>query len=157
VPPLSSSYAIPKGVFGSSGGPKLSTSYQLQGTSGQTTGTGVRVSDSYRLRSGYWNELACPQAELAAAPDISAAGTAVTLTWGAVAGASSYRIYRGVEPYFPLGTPYDTTTGVTWMDPSGAGDLLVNHTYVIKAVNACSESSVLYRVAEYDFALTPGN
>ena len=73
-PPVSTSYAIPKSVFGSSGGLKTSVSYQLQGTSGQTTGTGALTSGSYRLRSGYWSELACPLAELAAAPDISVDG-----------------------------------------------------------------------------------
>lgn len=156
-PPVSTSYAIPKSVFGSGGGPKIATSYRLQGTSGQTTETGTLASNSYRLRSGYWNELACPLAELTAAPDISVSAAIVTLKWVAVAGASTYRIYRGTEPYFVPGTPYDSTANTAWTDPSGAGDPFVNHTYVVKAVNACGESGTLYRVGQFGFALTPGS
>ena len=101
--------------------------------------------------------MTCPLAELAAAPDISVDGAIVTLEWDAVAGVSSYRIYRGTEPYFVLGTPYDTTSNTTWTDSDGGGTPSVNHTYVVKAVNGCGESSTLYRVGEFNFALTAGN
>jgi hypothetical protein len=156
-PPASASYAIPKSVFGSGGGPKTATSYKLQGTNGQPSGVSALASSSYRLRSGYWSELACPLAELAAAPRISVSASSVTLAWDAVAGASAYRIYRGAEPYFPLGVPYGSTTSTVWTDSAGAGDPLINYTYVVRAVNACGESSALYRLGEFDFALTPGN
>ena len=38
----------------------------------------------------------------------------------------------------------------------GGGYPLMNHTYVVRATNACGESSMIYRVGEFDFALTPG-
>ncbi len=155
-PPISASYAIPKSVFGSGGGPKISTSYRLQGTSGQTTGTDALISASYRLHSGYWDGPACPLAELAAAPDIDIDGSTVTLAWDAVAGVSSYNIYRGAEPYFLLGAPHDTTSSTTWADSDGGGDPAVNYVYVVRAINACGESSTIYRVGEFDFTLTPG-
>ena len=108
--PSSTSYRIARSVLGMGGGTKTSASYRVQGTSGQLSGAGVLAGSSYRVRSGFWAGMTCPLAEFAAAPDISVNGAIVTLEWNAVAGASSYRIYRGAEPYFVLGTPYDTTS-----------------------------------------------
>ena len=155
--PSSASYRIARSVLGMGGGAKTSASYRVQGTSGQLSGAGVLAGSSYQVRSGFWAGVTCPLAELAAAPDISIDGAIVTLEWDAVAGVTSYRIYRGTEPYFVLGTPYDTTSNTTWTDSDEGDTPPVNHTYVVKAVNGCSESSTLYRVGEFKFALTPGN
>jgi hypothetical protein len=54
TPPASAHYLIPKSVFGSGGGKKISTHYVLNGTQGQTTDLSRRVSASYVLVPGYW-------------------------------------------------------------------------------------------------------
>jgi murein DD-endopeptidase MepM/ murein hydrolase activator NlpD len=154
--PSSANYRVVRSVLGMGGGAKTSTSYRVEGTSGQLSRGSVLAADSYRVSSGFWAGAACPLAELVASPDISVDQPIITLMWNAVAGASAYRIYRGTEPYFAPGTPYDNTTDTTWMDLGGAGDPLVNHTYVVKAINTCGESSTMHRVGEFDFALTPG-
>ena len=154
--PSSTSYRIARSVLGMGGGTKTSASYRVQGTSGQPSGAGVLAGSSYRVRSGFWAGMTCPLAEFAAAPDISVNGAIVTLEWDAVVGASSYRIYRGAEPYFVPGTPYDATSNTAWTDSDGGGAPSVNHTYVVKTVNSCGESSTLYRVGEFRFALTAG-
>jgi hypothetical protein len=54
TPPSSASYRIAKSVLGSGGGEKISTSYVMNGTQGQSTDLSRRASDSYVLVPGYW-------------------------------------------------------------------------------------------------------
>lgn len=55
IPPVSSSYRIPKSVFGSGGGEKASTHYVINSTQGQSTDLSRRTSASYVLTPGYWS------------------------------------------------------------------------------------------------------
>ena len=114
-PPIPVSYAIPKSVFGSGGGPKISTSYRLQGTSGQATGTGTLGARATSSAPGIGTKPACPLTELTAAPDISVDGSIVTLTWDAVAGASTYTIYRSAESYFASVRPTKRRSSTVWI------------------------------------------
>lgn len=83
-PPGSANYLIPKAVFGSGGGPKSSTSFRLQGTSGQTTGVGYLTSTNFRLHSGYWGPLSTaeqpPVADFSGSPTEGPAPLTVTFT-----------------------------------------------------------------------------
>lgn len=57
VPPASANYRIPKSVFATSGGAKISTHYAMNGTQGQTTSLERRQSANYVLRPGYWDQI----------------------------------------------------------------------------------------------------
>lgn len=85
-PPVSANYAIPKSVFGSGGGPKTSASYRLQGTSGQTSGTGALAGASYQLHAGYWAGRPTPPT-----PNTPTATPTVTKTPTATARATNTR------------------------------------------------------------------
>ena len=98
----------------------------------------------------------CPTAEFAAGPAISTDGSSVTLSWTAAIGATSYNIYRDTTPFFVPTTRYDFTDGTDWDDPAAAGDPAINYYYIVKPVNACGESSTIYRLGTFDFGLTPG-
>jgi hypothetical protein len=54
TPPASTSYRIAKSVFGSGGGEKNSTHYDMNSTQGQSTDLLRRNSASYVLVPGYW-------------------------------------------------------------------------------------------------------
>jgi hypothetical protein len=53
--PASASYQLSRSVLAMGGGIKSSTSYRVQGTSGQTTGVGRLQSNTYQVFSGFWN------------------------------------------------------------------------------------------------------
>jgi hypothetical protein len=54
TPPTSTSFRIPKSVFGSDGRAKSSTHYVMNSTQGQSTNLSRRTSASYVLLPGYW-------------------------------------------------------------------------------------------------------
>ena len=54
-PPASPNYTLARSVFGMGGGRKTSTSYQVQGTSGQPFQTGRIAGASYQVQSGFWS------------------------------------------------------------------------------------------------------
>lgn len=54
-PPSSPNYTLARSVFGMGGGRKTSTSYQVQGTSGQPFQTGRIAGASYQVQSGFWS------------------------------------------------------------------------------------------------------
>lgn len=154
--PSSLSYSIARSTFSMGGADKSSISYQVRGTIGQAYQTGHMQSSSYQVNSGYWAGAACATAEFFTAPDISIEGISVTLSWAAVSGATSYNIYRGTDPFFTPTTSYDSTNDITWTDPNAIGDSSTNYHYIVKPVNACGESSTIYRLGEFDFELIPG-
>jgi len=89
-----------------------------------------------------------PSAPGALSATASAPGQ-VTLTWSAAAGATSYHVYRGVEPQVTIAlpftwvlrgglTPVATVSGTSFVD-SGR-DTLVRYYYAVTAVNADGES-----------------
>jgi hypothetical protein len=53
--PSSPNYTLARSVFGMGGGRKTSTSYQVQGTSGQPFQTGRIAGASYQVQSGFWS------------------------------------------------------------------------------------------------------
>ena len=55
APPTSASYRIPRSVFASGGGGKISTHYVMNTTQGQSTALNRRQSASYVLVPGYWS------------------------------------------------------------------------------------------------------
>ena len=65
-------------------------------------------------------------------------GGTLQLAWNAPAGATSYNIYRGSTPYFPLDTPLDTTVNTIWSESITPGE---NRFYVVRAVNGHGESA----------------
>ena len=66
-------------------------------------------------------------------------GTAVTVSWTPVNGATFYRIYRGTRTGSDYAVEIDTTTATTYADESG----LANRTYYysVKAVGASCDSN----------------
>lgn len=53
--PSSPNYTLARSVFGMGGGRKTSTSYQVQGTSGQSFQTGRISGANYQVQSGFWS------------------------------------------------------------------------------------------------------
>lgn len=83
-------------------------------------------------------------------------GNDVILSWTAATGATAYRIYRGTTPYFVPGTPYATTTGLTYTDAGVTGDPAINYAYRVGAVSPSGETLCDNRVGELDVALVAG-
>jgi len=74
--------------------------------------------------------------------------TTVTLIWSPKSGAELYRIYSDdSDPNFTPATPTDSTTDVTWTDPSPAA---ANRYYLIRVVKDGGESSDSNRVGTFD-------
>ncbi len=82
-----------------------------------------------------------------------AGATEIRLSWSPKAGATEYRIFRGVnDPGFTPGSPYDATPDVYYLD-SSAGDPANNYYYVVRAANTYGESDDSNRVGEFDRSL----
>jgi outer membrane protein assembly factor BamB len=82
-----------------------------------------------------------------------AGATQIQLAWSPKAGATEYRIYRGVnDPDFTPGSPYATTTNAYYLDAT-AGDPANNYYYVVTAYNTYGESNESNRVGEFDIQL----
>jgi hypothetical protein len=111
-----------------------------------------------------------PATRLRLPPLVSAAaggGSAVKITWKHVSQYTTYRVYRSLQPFF---SPEDfdaelagTVTGpfgadvVFYDNPGTIGDVSLNYYYAVQGVNAFNTAAVSNRVAEFDFALVPGN
>lgn len=112
------------------------------------------------------------------APDVSIQrdGEALVLSWPAVIFdtadratlVTTYRIWRSTQPYFDPALPDCDCVNIANVadliytdagsgDVEVVGDVNVNYSYVVKAVNAVGESSISNRVGEFDFALAPGS
>jgi len=88
--PSSTNYRIARSVMGMGGGTKNSSTYRLQGTSGQPYQTGQMQSGSYRVAPGYWAQTVAssnqpPNAPSNPIPAQSATNIAITtaLSWSA--------------------------------------------------------------------------
>ena len=88
--PSSTNYRIARSVMGMGGGTKNSSTYRLQGTSGQSYQTGQMQSGSYRVASGYWAQTVAlsnqpPNAPSNPIPAQNATNIAITavLSWSA--------------------------------------------------------------------------
>lgn len=81
--------------------------------------------------------------------------TTARLSWTAAAGVADYDLYRDSAPYFtPSGSPYHTTTSISYDDVGALGDTGTNHYYVVRS--ACEngfQSANSNRVGEYDYGL----
>lgn len=80
--------------------------------------------------------------------------TTARLSWTAVSGASTYRLYRDTYAYFTPGSPYQTTAGLMYDDVGALGGVANNYFYTTQA--ACSNgfaSAQSNRVGEFDFAI----
>lgn len=96
------------------------------------------------------------QADAVAVSDLSIAienGTSLRLSWSPEANAVEYDVYRGSTPFFEPVTPVARISTTTYLDAGRAGDPNENYYYVVKSLNAYSESNVSNRVGEFDFAL----
>jgi hypothetical protein len=93
--------------------------------------------------------------------------TTVNLAWSAAANASKYEVWSAANaPFFdPSGktcanpAPYACaeTSSLGW-SASDLGNATVNHTYVVRAANACGQTSAAStRVAEFEYLLEAGN
>jgi hypothetical protein len=82
------------------------------------------------------------------------------LSWSAVSGAASYRIFRQENaPYFiPSGDPLAVSLTPSFYDPNAAtGSASVNHFYVIQALDAAGNViGEAGRQGEFTFDVTPG-
>ncbi len=79
----------------------------------------------------------------------------VQLTWTSADGVNGYQVHRSDGHYFTPATPYRSGAISPWSDPdTNVENPAANYTYLLRAPG-CSEPSS-QRVAEFDFALTPG-
>ena len=79
----------------------------------------------------------------------------VRLTWTPAAGVNGYQVHRSDQPYFTPATPYRAGAISPWSDPdTNVGNAAANYTYLLRGPGCAEPSS--QRVAEFDFALTPG-
>jgi hypothetical protein len=83
--------------------------------------------------------------------------TTAHLTWKG-SDTMTYNIYRDVTPYFTPTTAYDTTTGSSYDDAGAVGYPAENHYYMVSLACPSGEagSDMTNQVAEFDFALVPG-
>ncbi|MCD4819637.1 MAG: hypothetical protein K8S23_13190 [Candidatus Cloacimonetes bacterium] len=133
--PSSANYILEQGSFGSGSdpaNPPISANYILQGSiigviSGEET-----ASANYNMLPGYY------LGEITGgilAPDsvtVVVTGTQVQLSWNAVSGATSYKVYSSNDPY--SGFEEDNTgtfTGESW----NASISTVKKFYYVKAVD----------------------
>ncbi len=96
------------------------------------------------------------QADAAAVTDLRITlenPTSVRLNWSPAANATAYDIYRGTAPFFEPNTPILRVSGTSYVDAGRAGDPADNYYYLVKSVNAYSESGLSNRVGEFDFGL----
>lgn len=88
----------------------------------------------------------------------------IKLTWNEVTGASGYEVWWGVNsPYFMPGTSCEASPSscisvlTTSLEHIGAsGSTTTNYNYQVIATQGATKSPGSNRVAEFDFALTPG-
>jgi hypothetical protein len=72
----------------------------------------------------------------------------VTLIWTHKSGAELYRIYSDdTDPDFTPSVPTDSTTDITWTDPSPPAQ---NRYYLVRVVQEGSESEDSNRVGAFD-------
>jgi hypothetical protein len=64
---------------------------------------------------------------------VSREGADARLDWSAVAGASSYRVWRASFPHFSDETLAATVPGTSYIDAGAAGTAY----YRVRAINAC--------------------
>ncbi len=90
-------------------------------------------------------------------------GDNVGLSWGAVAAASKYQVFRSSFPYFVPGdwssaAPLDEPTAGAYPDPGVLAQVNA-YFYVVKAVSAppAAASANSNRVGKFTFALAPGS
>ncbi len=92
--------------------------------------------------------------------------TTLTVSWSAASGANGYEMWSAEDaPYFDLTgkscanpAPYQcsTTSSTTYTAPD-LGSASVNHSYMVRSVNACGQtSSPSSRVGEFEFSLVKG-
>jgi hypothetical protein len=81
--------------------------------------------------------------------------TTPRLSWAAIPGAGTYRVYRNAAPYFsPAEPPYASTAQLFYEDSGAAGDPQTHHFYVVKSV--CGNglaSSGSNRTGEFEYGL----
>lgn len=98
-----------------------------------------------------------------AQPEIAIQGLYYTLAEWAGSPHDSYELWRSTTPYFTPGVGSDLVyagEAFSFVDADGGatvGDPAVNHFYVLRTINCAGTSSAdSHPVAEFDFALAPG-
>ncbi|MCA9933972.1 MAG: proprotein convertase P-domain-containing protein [Anaerolineales bacterium] len=130
----------------------------------------LTVSDNASADTGTLDEW-CLQATLCmfpAAPSITNLtydGSDTTITWSG--SADQFEIWWGInDPYFTPGSDCGAATNCSitisnsFVHTGGYSNPTDNYTYLVRAVNTCASNTVTdsaNRLAEFDFAITPGN
>lgn len=103
---------------------------------------------SILVREG--GELAAPEIALSSVDVISGQ---LTFSWSAVAGAASYGVFRGSLAGAPEPLPVTVTTGFSYANSHGIGDVDENVRYWVRAYAGADSSDLSQPVGECDFAL----
>ena len=132
------------------------TTYSVMGTVGQSSPVGTSSGSAYITYHGFWHAIGGGGGVLDAmilAIELLSPSTA-HLSWGAVAGATLYDIYRSTSPYFTTGgMPWQTVSApsVQYDFSDGIGDDSVNYYFKGRARNASQQSPESNTVGEFDF------
>jgi hypothetical protein len=146
--PLTDSWRLlspmPTPRHGAAGGTIGSTIY----VAGGSTASGIVATT---VNEAFSFDAACAVASVG----IAVVNGKVQLGWTPAAGVTGYEIQRATNPYFTPATPYVASATSPWTDPdTNVGNTAVNYTYLLRGPGCADPSS--QRVAEFDFALTPG-
>ena len=116
-PPTSSSYIISRSVFAAGGGSRTSTSYNMQGTSGQSSPVGQRSSASYHLSSGYWSESLASSCTFSGTIDLQSRSDDSGATFTVVGNTTgTFSTVTDTSGYYELAVPEDTYDVTAEMD-----------------------------------------
>lgn len=138
----------------SGGGKSSGSDFVLNGTIGQTD-AGFLSGGDFTLYGGFWQiDCLLPDAVI---PYLTIANSSLQLSWES--NSNGFHIYRATnDPYFAPNAVYATDDVSPWVDPDTdeVGNVLENHTYLIRAVENCGESPDSKRIGEFDFLIVPG-
>ena len=141
-------------TFDGGGGNSSGNDFVLNGTIGQTD-AGLLSGDDFTFYGGFW-QIDCPLPE-AVVPSVAIVDSSIQLSWAS--NSNGFEIYRSInDPYFAPNTVYAADDASPWIDPDTdeVGNILENHTYLIRAVGNCGESQDSKRIGEFDFPIVPG-
>lgn len=147
-------YVVQSEVIAGGGARTTGGSYVIHQTAAQSGPIGVSSGGSYIAHHGFWYTLEGGGTLAPMVLDINLLNpTTARLSWGSVAGATYYDLYRSGSAYFSAsGSPWQTVAHpTTYLDfTAGIGSTSTNYFFKGKARNASQTSPESNTVGEFD-------
>ncbi len=146
-PQQSENFRITKSVLDAGGGVSTSTNFRLVSAFGQPTPIGLSSSANFTLSAGFLSPI-FGTSPLSPIQDLviirQAASNNMKLDWSAVAGATSYTIYRDVTPTF-VPAPANllgTSTTNTFTDLNAVTLPATKYFYIVTSTSGGSPAAI---------------